>query len=135
MIIKDAKGKFFYIIAVGFSIFLLFFMIVCSWIGYEAKSQCQKSEREYGGDCVESLIKLLNDRHQGFRSRNDAIWTLGQIGDKRALPVLKNYYTGNIPPREPLNKVVSQYELKKAIDLLNGGLNITALFWRYAIND
>jgi hypothetical protein len=55
---------------------------------------------------------------------------LGQYGDNRALPALQNYYTGDIPEKEPLDKMISQYELKKAIKLAKGGLNITALFWR-----
>jgi len=59
--------------------------------------------------------------------RNHAIWALGQLGDKRALPSLEKLYTG-----EPCDhsKYVCQYELKKAIKLCRGGLNITAWTWR-----
>lgn len=128
---KTIIEKLGYIFAISLSIFLLFFIIICSWIGYEVKDQCQKAKREYGGDCVESLISLLEDEKKDFRSRNDAIWALGQLGDSQALPVLQNFYTGNIPPREPLTKTISQYELKKAIKLTSGGFNITAIFWRY----
>ncbi len=134
MKMKNIKEKLFYVMAIGVSIFLLFFVIACVWIGYEVKSQCQEAKREYGGDCAESLISRLKDENKGFRSRNDAIWALGQLGDSRALPTLKSYYTGNIPSREPLNKVISQYELKKAINLTSGGENITAIFWRYGID-
>ena len=112
-------------------------------IGYDVKSHCQEAKREYPTssrfsrdfegqvDCVEALISVLNDKSKGFRVRNSAIWALGQFGDSRALPVLEEYYTGNIPPREPLDKTISQYELKKAINLAKGGFNITAVFWRY----
>ena len=127
---KTIKQSLFYVTAVGVSIVLLFFFIGCSWIGYEVKSQCQDAEREYGGGCTESLIALLKDERKGFRARNDAIWALGELGDRRALPVLQSFYTGNIPPREPLNKMISQYELKKAIALASGGTNITAFIWR-----
>lgn len=116
------------------SIFLLFFFITCSWIGYEVKRQCQTATNQYSGECVESLIKLLNDDHQGFRARNDAIWALGQLGDERALSTLENYYTGDIPDREPLNEVISQYELKKAVNLTSGGINIGAFIWRGLLN-
>lgn len=124
------KQKLFYIGAVGVSIFLLFFIITCLWIGYEVKNQCQSAKREYGNDCVEALITLLNDENKGFRARNSAIWTLGQLGDGRALPILQGYYTDNIPPRESLDKSISQYELKKAINLTGGGFNITSFIWR-----
>ena len=141
MKIKNIKQKLFLIGAIGFSIFLLFFVIASFWIGREVKSRCQTTKGEYGDstsptasqgqvDCVEALIVQLNDENQGFRSRNSAIWALGQLGDNRALPVLQRYYTGNIPSKEPLDKSISQYELKKAINLTNGGFNITAIFWR-----
>ncbi len=135
MKIKAIKEKFFYVTAIGISIFLLFFFIGSVWIGYEAKNLCQNAKWQYDGDCIEALILQLNDEHQGFRARNHAIWALGQLGDSRALPVLEGYYTGNIPDKEPLDETISQYELKKAINLAGGGTNITAFFWRDFLND
>jgi len=133
MKIKDIKQKLIFAGAVGFSICLLFFVITCSWIGYEVKTQCQEAQREYAKTCVDSLIDLLNDETKGFRQRNSAVWALGQLGDNKALPVLESYYTGNIPPREPLDKSISQYELKKAINLAKGGINISAILWKYGV--
>jgi len=130
MKIKAIKEKLFYLFAIGVSIFLSFFFVTSVWIGYEAKSLCQNAKWQYGGDCIEALIAQLNDERQGFRARNHAIWALGQFGGSRALPVLQKYYTGNIPDREPLDGTISQYELKKAIELANGGLNIIAWLWR-----
>lgn len=142
MKIKNTRQKLFFSGAVGASIFLLFFAVTCTWIGYDVKSHCQEAEREYGRilpagrqDCVEALIMLLNDENKGFRERNTAVWALGQLGDSRALPVLQGYYTGNIPQREPLDKTISQYELKKAINLASGGFNITSYVWRNEILD
>lgn len=117
-------------VVLGFSMFFLFFIITTTWIGFDVKTQCQDAKSEYSKDCVESLINLLRDENKGFRIRNHAIWALGQLGDIRALSVLQSFYTGNIPDREPLNQTISQYELKKAINLTSGGQNITAIFWR-----
>ncbi|MGI5828529.1 MAG: HEAT repeat domain-containing protein [Patescibacteria group bacterium] len=130
---NSIKEKLFYLVAIGVSILLLFFFIGSVWIGYEAKDLCQNAQWQYGGDCVEALIAQLDDEHQGFRARNHAIWALGQMGDSRALPVLEKYYTGNIPDREPLDETISQYELKKAINLASGGTNITTWLWRWGI--
>ena len=121
--------------AIGLSIFMLFFVIAATWIGFDVKSKCREAKSEYGGDCTEAMMGLLNDESRGFRARNSAIWVLGQLGEGRALPVLQNYYTVNIPPREPLDEAISQYELKKAINLAGGGLNITAFFWRYGLDE
>jgi len=129
-VIKQIKQPVFFAGAIGLSIFMLFFVIAATWIGFDVKSKCREAKDEYGGDCTEALMNLLNDKNRGFRQRNSAIWVLGQLGDGRALPVLQSYYTGNISPREPLDEAISQYELKKAINLTSGGANISAIFWR-----
>ncbi len=117
---KRKKGLTYIFLLVG-TILISMFFILCfvlfSWIAYELFHQCNKAQKMYTGDCVQSLTALLDDDSQDFRSRNEAIWALGQFRDKRAYPTLKKYYTGNIPPREPLDKSLSQYELKKAINL------------------
>ena len=142
MKVKTIKEKLFYVVAIGISIFLLFFFIAGTWIGYDVKSKCQDAKREYGGNlpngkasCVEALILVLEDESKGFRTRNNAIWVLGQLGDSRALPVLESFYTGEIPDREPLDEMISQYELKKAINLTSGGTNISAFIWRNFFNE
>lgn len=128
--IKTITQNISYLMIVGLSIILLFFVVATTWIGSDVKSQCQSAKAKYGGDCVEALVSTLKDDANSYRSRNSAIWALGQIGDNRALATLEDYYTGQIPEREPLNEVVSQYELQKAIKLVKGGNNITAVFWR-----
>jgi hypothetical protein len=122
-----------YAAAVGTCIFLLFFVIAVTWIGFEVKTTCRAAQAEYRGGCVEALVAQMKDGGRGFRPRNDAIWALGQLGDSRALPALQGLYTGSIPPREPLDAVISQYELRKAIDLTSGGANPLALLWRHGI--
>lgn len=123
-------SKLCYLFAVCLSVGLLFFVVSCTWIGYEVKNNCQNAKNKYAGDCVEALINTLNDESQSYANRNSAIWALGQIGDSKALPALEKIYTGNIPDREPWNETVSQYELRKAINLTKGAPNPTAIFWR-----
>jgi hypothetical protein len=130
MKVKQLGRTLVYLSGVGVSVLLLLFVVTCTWIGYEIKSKCQDGQREYGGDCSEAMISLLKDENRGYRARNEAIWALGQLGDERALGVLESYYTGEIPEREPLDKVISQYELKKAINLASGGVNLSAIVWR-----
>lgn len=134
MKIKNLKNKLLYLFAIGISMFIFFFVITCSWIGFSVKDHCQEAQGQYSGDCVEALVSMFEDEAQDFGDRNSAIWALGQLGDKRALPVLERYYTGDIPDREPWHETLSQYELKKAINLTSGGLNISAFMWRWGIN-
>lgn len=128
------KNPFLFLLSLGLSLFILFFVVTSSWIGYDIKSKCRESKADYGGNCTQALISLLKDENRSFNSRNSAIWALGQIGDSTALPVLQSFYTGYIPDREPLNEMISQYELQKAIKLTNGGFNLTAIFWKYNLN-
>lgn len=112
------KSTIIFVLTISACVFLLIVMIGGVWISYEKDHLCQQAKWQYGGDCVESLTMQLEDIHQGFRHRNHAIWALGQLGDSRALPILHKYYTDHIPGSEPLDEVISQYELKKAINLL-----------------
>ena len=49
-----------YATAVAICITLLIFVIGVTWIGFDVKSQCQQARREYGGDCTEALIRLVD---------------------------------------------------------------------------
>jgi len=73
-----------------------------------------RAQREFPGDRVEALLALVESERHPFSQRNRAVWALGQIGDPRALPVLRKHYTGAECQHD---KFLCQYELKKAIDL------------------
>lgn len=122
-----------YAMAICTGLLMLLFVAAVNWIGFDVKNQCEEARAQYGGECIAALSRTVEDGNQSFKRRNDAVWALGQLGDRRALPVLLRNYTGIIPDREPYNSVLSQYELKKAINLSKGGMNIGAFFWRYGI--
>ena len=119
--------------SVGVGILFLFFVVTSTLIGYSVREKCELSQSKYEGDCVEALISHLEDEENSYRERNNAIWALGQIGDERTLPILNKYYTGVIKDREPFDGDISQYELKKAINLAGGGFNMTAFVWRNGV--
>jgi hypothetical protein len=125
---------FWYWLLVGMSTIVLFFLITFSWIGYDVRDKCGVAKAKYEGDCTEALIKTVDDESNLLRERNESIWALGQLGDRRALEVVQKYYTGEIPDREPYDEVLSQYEMKKAIKLLDGGFNAGAFLWRKGFN-
>ena len=123
----DIKRKLFFAFLIGVSLSTFMFIITCTLIGLDVNQRCEIAQDKYGGDCVEALISYLKDESNSYKLRNSAIWALGQIGDERALPALNSFYTGTIPKKEPIDKTISQYELKKAINLASGGFNITKL--------
>jgi hypothetical protein len=113
-------------------LFLFFFFVTSSWIGFGVKDTCNKAQLQFEGDCVESLMQVVEADFQTNVSKNSAVWALGQLGDNRALSLLESKYTGEIPDgkKGDYNKGLSQYELSKAIKLLQGGPNISAFVWR-----
>ena len=115
-----------------FLLFVYFFFITSSWIGYGVKNTCNNAQMQFEGDCVEALMQTVNADFATNVSKNSAIWALGQLGDNRALPLLESKYTGEIPEGKmgPWEEGISQYELQKAIKLLNNGWNISAFVWR-----
>lgn len=70
------------------------------------------AQKTYGGDPVEALMAYVDDDAQGIRFRNRAVWALGQLSDRRALPVLEKHYIGGECDHGYL---ICQYELEKAI--------------------
>lgn len=109
-------------------LFLLIFFLSLLVIRNSVFTRCNENQNLTTGTCQKDLEILLMDENQSFRKRNQAIWVLGQLADKKSLPVLEKYYTGNIPKKESLDKSLSQYELQKALKWCRQG-NITS--WMY----
>ncbi len=122
-----------YVLAAAILIGLLIFIITSLWIGSDVRRYCRSAVKQYGGDCVTALSEQLNDTGVPYTDRNHAIWALGQMGDPRGLTYITKYYTGIIGKNENPEKGLSQYEMAKAIKLMQGGLNLPAIVWRHGI--
>ena len=120
-----------YLAILGISLFVMLFVVSSSWIGYNVKNKCTSAISHYGGDCVEALSTQLLDESLDYGARNSTIWALGEIGDRRALPVLESLFTGDIPARGSWDGSLSQYEMQKAIKLIKSGFNLTHWAWRF----
>lgn len=127
---KIDKSLVSYLAGIGILIFIFLFIITAIQIGSDVKKRCETAQVYYGGECVDALMNQIADESK-TAGKNDAIWALGQLGDRKALPFLKSYDNGQpLPDREPWNEGISQYELRKAIKLLESGFNVTAFVWR-----
>lgn len=99
------------------------------WIFYTVKKTCDLAKEKHGGKCQEAVVKVIGDEKSGPREKNDAIWALGQLAEPESLAALENIYSGKVPEgREPLDEVVSQYEIEKAIRWCKNG---NATSWMY----
>ncbi|MCU0639955.1 MAG: hypothetical protein MUF59_08810 [Candidatus Krumholzibacteria bacterium] len=104
------------------------FLAICFIIGHGVNSISEKALRDHPGDKVAALMALVESEQHTYHDRNHAVWALGQLGDPRALPLLRKYYTGG---ESDENTSLSQYELEKAIALCEGETNIGAFIWRH----
>jgi len=129
-IMKIDRQSVIFIVSVAFIVAAFSILLSFNIIGYGVEEKCRLAEERYGGDCVGALVAHLDDDSNSFRSRNSAVWALGQLGDARGLPTLEAYFSGVPESRESLDETISQYELQKAIKLIDGGFNLTAFFWR-----
>lgn len=104
------------------AILITAFVLICWSIRSSVKEMSAEATREYPGDRIEALMAYVDSDNHSLRQRNRAVWALGQIGDKRALPVLEKWYTGGSCDHK---NSLCQYELAKAINLCNGAFNAT----------
>ncbi len=98
---------------------------------YQSVSEISaKAKSNFSFDTVESLVALIESDKFSYFDKNRAIWALGQIGDKRALPLLNRLNTDEIQ-NKPLNtkNYIVQYTVEKAIKQINGGFIATR--WMY----
>jgi heme/copper-type cytochrome/quinol oxidase subunit 2 len=122
------KSKKWLIALIVVPILIVFtYLIICWNIGAGVRSISKIALRNHPGNQVSALMALVESEQHGYRERNLAIWALGQLGDSRALPLLERLYTGKASDEMV---ELSQYEIKKAIALCKGGLNISAIMWR-----
>jgi hypothetical protein len=104
-------------------------LLAVSWaIGSGVQVATRLAVREHRGDRISALMAYVESPSQSPGDRNRAVWALGQLGDARALTVLEKHYAGK--PCDH-SRMLCQRELKKAIHLCRGGLNVSALVWRH----
>ena len=93
--------------------------------------------QKYPGDKVEALMMSVESKEYGYnayryKTNNHIFWALGQLGDKRALPFLRDLLTG-----EPCDHETNlcQGEIQEAIQKLETDqFNLPKFLWRGVLN-
>lgn len=104
-------------------------------ISAQVRAACSEAASEFDGDCVEALAAYVESEHHTYQERNHAIWALGEIGDRRALPTLERLLGGELidsPCDTSLggSRSICRYSVEKAIELCRG-LNIIRYVWSW----
>jgi hypothetical protein len=101
------------------------------WISSDVRAACKKTHQQFEGDCVEALIAVLESDRLIFKEKNQVIWSLGEIGDNRALPALQKLFTGESCSKlRDSSKKICQYGIKKAIRGCQG-FNVVSYVWQW----
>jgi hypothetical protein len=90
------------------------------WIGSEVQKNIDLAKSKYPGKAEDALIAYLLDETNSPQNRSHvAVWTLGQIQSKKAIPILEGLYQ-NDPKGKTCkghhNAVLCQYEIYKALN-------------------
>ena len=79
--------------------------------GLDEWSEIAQVSHPHPEDDIAALMDYVQSSSHTLRERNYAVWALGQARDKRALPILEKYYTGEKCDHD---KKLCQGELKKS---------------------
>lgn len=95
----------------------------------QVKRVCTLAMTNFKKDCGESLILVLGSVEYNFRAKNSAVWALGQLADKSALPTLRELDSTLTDSRKCRSETtICKYEVEKAIKWCEKG-NVTS--WMY----
>lgn len=125
---KKILKYFSFILLIVFLSLIGFILTIYLVLFFEVRDICGKAQKEYKSDCTSSLLKILDSSDKSIKEKNDAIWAMGQLADKRALSKLEYMFVADYPEKEPLDEVISNYEIEKAIRWIQNG-NLTS--WMY----
>ena len=122
------------VIIIGAFVMALTF-IICTSISFRliykgVMAACINANREHAGNCSQSLIAYIKSDQQTFENKNKALWALGQLANKEALPFLKELES-EISLEHPCDRGIQLcgLEVKKAIQWCSSG-NLTSWMYR-----
>jgi len=87
------------------------------WIIVEANNIASEAVKVFQVHKTEALITLIESENYSLKERNNAVWTLGVLKEKEALPKLESMLTGLECDHD---QDICQYEIKKAVLKIKG---------------
>ncbi len=120
------------ITAVLVILILPFVMYAEFLIGSGVRTYSQVAQAHFPGKRVEALIAMVECQTCSMQDRNNAVWTLGQLDDPRALPVLEKY---QVEARRDQAGSLSQNTLQIALRHLkhDDSNRYEAVLWRWML--
>ena len=118
------------ILGLLFTIFIIIILIVTYYVESQVQETCQMAMLIYPGDKIQALINVAKNQNACTKDRSRALWALGQLGDKKALPYLIENFSG-IEETD-----ICIYEAQFAIEKIqNESFNLPGFLWRDILED
>ena len=118
------------ILGLLFTIFIIIILIVTYYVESQVQETCQMAMLIYPGDKIQALINVTKNQNACTKDRSRALWALGQLGDKKALPYLIENFSG-IEETD-----ICIYEAQFAIEKIqNESFNLPGFLWRDILED
>lgn len=115
-------------IALAITLLIVGFVATSMIIGGQVRATMAAAQKAQPGNGVAALMAVANSAGAPVAERNRAIWALGQLGVRAALPMLSSLSTGAGCHHDT---EICQHEVAKAMALCDGGFNVGALVWRH----
>lgn len=121
-----------WVLGIAAGILMVLYLGASIMIGLGVNRTSRDAMAQFDGDRIEALIALADCDDCSLKDRNHAVWALGQLKDKRALPILYKYRTG-----EPCDhsRQICQHEISKAIRWAEGNYYMVPQIWRVMLRD
>ena len=119
------KKKIKLILSLLFTIFIILLLIVTYNIENQVQETCKMAVSIYPGDKIHALINVSKNQSSCTKDKTRALWALGQLGDRKALPYLVENFDG-IEETD-----ICIYEAQFAIEKIQDeSFNLPGFLWR-----
>jgi hypothetical protein len=120
---KPISERISVIIGVSLTVIFCFIILMMPFfrIGHDIKENISIAQQRYPGTTEDALIAYLVDTTNSPHDRGMAIYSLGQIHSKKALPILKGLYKNDPKGKTCYRKhdsVLCQKEIHTAIETI-----------------
>ena len=117
MKIKNLKKLILGTFVIVFASLFLVYAGLRTSIWTDANQFAKQAAEQYSTDKTTTLLMYIDSDEYTFKEKNKAVWAMGVLKEKNALPKLEMMYTGEKCNHD---SAICQYELYKAIHKIRG---------------
>lgn len=114
---NNSKRLVFRTVVIVFTSLFVIYAGLRVWILNDAYQFAKLAAEHFNSDKTTALLMVVDSDEYTFKEKNKAVWAMGVLKEKDALPKLEMLYTGDECSHD---SAICQYELYKAIHKIRG---------------